>query len=54
MDRLDAMQTFVRVVEVGSFSGAAERLDVTKSVVSRRVAELERSLGAELLQSTDY
>jgi DNA-binding transcriptional LysR family regulator len=52
MDRFDAMQAFVRVVEVGSFSGAAERLDVTKSVVSRRVAELERSLGAELLRRT--
>ena len=52
MDRFDAMQTFVRVVEVGSFSGAADRLGVTKSVVSRRVAELERGLGAELLRRT--
>lgn len=52
MDRFDAMQAFVRVVEVGSFSGAAERLGVTKSVVSRRVAELERELGAELLRRT--
>ncbi|MFP4561107.1 MAG: LysR substrate-binding domain-containing protein [Thiohalorhabdus sp.] len=52
MDRFDAMQAFVRVVEVGSFSGAAERLGVTKSVVSRRVADLERALGAELLRRT--
>ena len=37
MDRFDDMQTFVRVVETGSFTGAAERLKRAKSAVSRRV-----------------
>jgi len=52
MDRFAEMQMFVRVVETGSFSGAAERLQVAKSAVSRRLAELESRLGAQLLHRT--
>ena len=39
------MATFIAVAEAGSFTAAADRLDVAKSVVSRRVAALEARLG---------
>ncbi|HEY0721449.1 MAG TPA: LysR family transcriptional regulator [Gammaproteobacteria bacterium] len=50
--RLDALEAFVTVVEAGSFSNAAERLGIARSMVSRRIAELEAHLGAQLLQRT--
>lgn len=49
---LNDVIVLVRVVETGSFSGAARRLGVPKSTVSRRIARLERDLGARLLQRT--
>jgi len=52
MDRFDNMNTFVRVVEAGSMSGAADRLGVAKSAVSRRLKELEEHLGVELFHRT--
>ena len=52
MDRFADMQMFVKVVESNSISAAAERLDVAKSAVSRRLAELEARLGVQLLQRT--
>ncbi len=52
MDRFADMQMFVRVVEAGSISGAADRLEVAKSAVSRRLAELESRLGVQLLHRT--
>lgn len=52
MDRLTAMEMFVRVVSARSFSGAARQLGVSKSVVSKAVAELEDRLGAQLLNRT--
>lgn len=52
MDRFADMQIFVKVVEVGSISGAAEKLDIAKSAVSRRLSELEARLGVQLLQRT--
>jgi DNA-binding transcriptional LysR family regulator len=52
MDRFEEMQTFVRVVETGSLSNAAERMDIVKSAVSRRLAELESRLGVQLLKRT--
>jgi DNA-binding transcriptional LysR family regulator len=52
MDRFQAISTFVRVVETGSFVRAAERLDVSVSAVSRQVAELETHLQARLLNRT--
>ena len=48
MDRLAAMQTFVRVVESGSFSAVAREAHSTQSGVSKQVAALERELGAKL------
>ncbi|MDR3516907.1 MAG: LysR family transcriptional regulator [Azospirillaceae bacterium] len=50
--KLDGITTFVAVVEAGSISAAARRLHLSKSVVSERLAELERSLGAPLLHRT--
>ncbi|MEW8505193.1 MAG: LysR family transcriptional regulator [Candidatus Thiodiazotropha sp.] len=52
MDRLDCLESFVAVVESGQFSAAAERLGIGKSVISRRVSELEEYLGALLIQRT--
>lgn len=52
MDRLAAMQTFVRVVESGSFSAVARETRSTQSGVSKQVAALERELGAKLLSRT--
>ena len=49
MDRFQDLQTFVRVVEAGSFTAAAERLQRAKSAVSRRISELEERLGVRLL-----
>jgi len=43
---------FYRIVEAGSFSMAAQRLDLPKSTVSRRISLLEASLGERLLQRT--
>ncbi len=52
MDRFDALDNFVRVVEAGSISGAAERRQIAKSAVSRRLAELEQHLGVQLFRRT--
>lgn len=52
MDKLQAMRTFVRVVEAGSFSAVAHEADATQSAVSKQVAALERDLGAKLLTRT--
>lgn len=48
-DRLEAMSIFVAVVDCGSFSGAARRMEVPLATVSRKVGELEAHLGARLL-----
>ena len=50
MDRLIAMEAFVRAADGRSFSLAARQMRLSKSVVSRQVAALEASLGARLLQ----
>ena len=52
MDRLQAMHTFVRVVEAGSFSAVAREAATTQSAVSKQLAALERHLGARLLART--
>ncbi|PLZ00938.1 LysR family transcriptional regulator [Burkholderia sp. WAC0059] len=52
MDRIDAMRLFVRIVERGSFAAAARDLDVPRSSVTQGIQELERRLGAQLLQRT--
>lgn len=52
MSQIEEMQNFVRVVEAGSISRAAEQLGMAKSGVSRRLSELESRLGARLLNRT--
>lgn len=51
-DEILAMVCFARVVEAKSFTGAALKLGVSKSVVSARVSALEERLGVRLLQRT--
>ena len=50
MDQLRAMRYFSKVVETGSFTKAASALNVPPSSLSRRVADLEKNLGATLLK----
>lgn len=50
MDRLEAMATFVQVVEAGSISAAAQRLGIAKSAISRRIADLEARLRVQLFR----
>jgi DNA-binding transcriptional LysR family regulator len=52
MLKLDGMASFVAIAESGSISEAARRLNLSKSVVSERLAEIERTLGASLLHRT--
>lgn len=51
VDLVDVL-AFVRVVETGAFARAAERMGISKSILSRRVARLEAQLGARLLTRT--
>jgi DNA-binding transcriptional LysR family regulator len=53
-DRLELMQTLVRIVEAGSLSAAAAQLGTTQPTVSRRLQALERMLGAKLLQRSTH
>ncbi|VFR47214.1 Transcriptional regulator, LysR family [plant metagenome] len=52
MDRFDAMQAFVRVVETGSFTKAAETLHMSKTTVTQLVQQLETRLRVKLLNRT--
>lgn len=52
IDNFDDAIVFVRVVQCGSFTAAAKSLAQPKTTVSRRVRELERHLGVQLLQRT--
>ncbi|KFE52272.1 LysR family transcriptional regulator [Pseudomonas syringae] len=52
MDRFDAMQAFVRVVEAGSFTKAAETLHMSKTSVTQLVQQLEARLRVKLLNRT--
>ena len=52
MNRLSAIESFVKVAELKSFSEAAARLNTSKSVVSRHVAALEAQLGLRLFHRT--
>jgi len=52
MDKLQAMRTFVRIVEAGSFSAVAKESNTTQSAVSKQVAALENVLAAKLLVRT--
>lgn len=52
MDKIAAMQVFVRVAELSSFSRVAEESELSSSYVSKLVQQLEDSLGTKLLQRT--
>src|SRR5262245_16436378 len=52
MFKLESVQDFVAIAETGSITEAARRLSLSKSVVSERLAELERSLDAKLVHRT--
>ena len=52
MDRFDAMQAFVKVVETGSFTKAAKALQLSKATVSQLVQQLEAHLRVKLLHRT--
>ena len=52
MDTLHGMRVFVQVVERGSFTAAAQALDLSTAQVSRLIADLEQHLQARLLQRT--
>jgi len=52
VDRFSAVRAFAKVVELGSFARAAERLSLSTSAVSRQVSELEAHLEVRLLNRT--
>lgn len=52
MNKFEELEAFVAVVEQHSFSNAGEKLGVAKSVLSRRVSNLEKRLGVQLMQRT--
>jgi len=52
MGQLEDMNMFIRVVEAGGISRAAEQMDIAKSAVSRRLTGLETRLGVSLLNRT--
>lgn len=52
MDRLLAMQVFTRIVELGGFGKAADSLGLPRASVTQLIKQLERHLGAQLLQRT--
>lgn len=52
VDRIDAMRLFIRVADAGSFSRAASDLELGQPTVSRRVQDLEESLGTTLFLRT--
>ncbi|WP_319379769.1 LysR family transcriptional regulator [Thiomicrorhabdus sp.] len=52
MSQLEEIRVFIRIVEAGSLSKASEQLNLAKSAVSRRLADLEKRLQTKLLQRT--
>ncbi|MDR6874001.1 DNA-binding transcriptional LysR family regulator [Bosea sp. BE125] len=52
MDQLNAMRAFVRVVEAGTFTRAADLLDMPKPTVTKQIQQLEAHLRAKLLNRT--
>ena len=52
VDKFDAMQMFVRVVEKGSFSAVAKERGIGQPAVSKQISALENELGTELIHRT--
>lgn len=53
-DRIELMQTFIRIVESGSLSAAAAQLNTTQPTISRRLQALEQRLGLKLILRTTH
>ena len=53
-DRLELLNTFVRIVEAGSLSAAATQMHTTQPTISRRLKSFEQSLGVRLLQRSTH
>jgi len=53
-DRLDLLETFVRIVEAGNLSLAAQQQGMTQPTISRRLQQLERLVGLRLLQRSTH
>ena len=47
---LDQLRTLIEVIELGSFSAAARRLNLTQPAVSQQIRELERRFGVQLIE----
>jgi DNA-binding transcriptional LysR family regulator len=52
MDKLTSLRAFVKVVELGSFSEAGRSLRLSRSAISKYIADLERDLGVQLIHRT--
>jgi DNA-binding transcriptional LysR family regulator len=52
MDRFESIRIFAKVVESGSFAGAATRLGISTGTASEHVKELEERLGTQLMHRT--
>jgi len=52
MDKLQAMQLFVRVVDAGSYTAAADQMEISRALASKLVQSLEDQLGVRLLHRT--
>ena len=52
MDRLEAMRLYTRIVELGSFTAAADDLNLPRATVTHAIKRLEARLGAQLLLRT--
>ena len=52
MNQLQALRSFAKVVEAGSFTRAADQLGLPRSTLSKLVLDLERHLGVRLVQRT--
>ncbi|EPO9339662.1 LysR family transcriptional regulator, partial [Acinetobacter baumannii] len=52
MDKFDTLQLFTRIVELGSFSQAADQLNIPRATASNAIKELESNLQCRLLERT--
>lgn len=52
MDKLNNMQVFCRIIELGTFSAVAREMDLSPMMISKYIAQLEESLGVALLNRT--
>lgn len=52
MDRIEAMRLYTRIVELSSFTAAADDLNLPRATVTHAIKRLEARLGAQLLQRT--